>query len=215
MKKMITQIVAIILVTTSFISCTRGKNDVIETANSTVIISNNTISDISLNPNETAPIIQTKPLTITENLSQLYDTAMTNYLILDLSTLDADYNEIIYKNDNEYYKVNNYNSLAELNEHLLTIFSPEVIEQITALNTLYIEENDSLYVTKNDRSSDVSKGIELSREITMLEENVYGITIEIQTRNPQTLIPTGSVFFEFVCEMIDNQWIFTTFPAIR
>ncbi len=145
-------------------------------------------------------------------ISDLYDNATEIFTTLHNSTLTFDMEKQATINDRMYFKVKDYNSLEELNTHLLTFFAQEVIDDFTVIDTLYCEYEGGLYVQPADAPTNMNMGQEISRDVEFIGGSIT-VTVEIETLENGEV--NGSEFFEFTTRLINQNWVFTSFPQIK
>lgn len=209
MKRKISTLLSIILVATSLIACDTSTQEV-DTSNLTQ--TNEPISTEEVNPEVST---ETETDTQTDNLpdfSDLYDETILLFNQLSSSTLDLDFEQQAIIDDSIVFKVKDFSSFDEINTHLLTIFSQEIVDEFVLIEKSHIEYDGELYGIPSDVPSNINIGKELSREIIQ-EYPITTIKVEFETLENGNVL--GSKVFDFVCELIDENWIFTKFPTIQ
>lgn len=144
-------------------------------------------------------------------INDIYDEARLLFNQLSSSTLDLDFEQQAVINDTLCFKVIEFNTFDELNSHLLTIFSQDIVDNFTLLEQSHIEYEGELFGIPSDVPTNSNIGKELSRSIHQ-ELPITIITVEYETLENGEV--TGSEFFDFICESIDDNWIFTSFPNV-
>ena len=103
-----------------------------------------------------------------------------------------------------------FSNLAELRGYLKTLFSDTLVDQLLPIDgTQYVELDGVLYTIDGGRGTDMTKG----------EESVQVLRDEAPARSTldpeQDYAVTGTEEHDFLYEQVGDQWIFTTFSAVR
>lgn len=201
MKRKISTLLAITLLISSLIGCEKTE-DITPSTPVTPEIASQTTPEVSTPLNDE---ISNEPN---------FDIALNIYNQVSKSTLDLDFEQSATIDDKMYFKVKDYTSIQEVKSYLSTIFSPEIVEEFVLLEQLYIEHDGDLYSTPSDAPTNASIGDIISQDVNFIDDNNCIITVEVETKNENYEVD-GSKNIEFVCEKLNDNWIFKTFPGIN
>ncbi len=127
------------------------------------------------------------------------------------------------KENNVYYavKYENINSINSLKSYLLSIFSPQIVEELMSIGFYtprFIETNNKLYQASYDCSIKVLDHSIVEKD-TVIEKKsdvkFVCITDKILYEDSKTERDGNVYKFNYVYEKIDDKWLFTEFPIIR
>lgn len=110
-----------------------------------------------------------------------------------------------------------FSTLVELRGYLKGLFSDELVEQLLpADGGQFIEVDGTLYTIDGGRGSDVTKGEET---VQVLRDGTPGrctVRVTVEVLDPgQDYAAVGEEQHDFLYEQVGEQWIFTTFSAVR
>ncbi len=128
--------------------------------------------------------------------------------------------ECVQIGDAKYCKVSSprFETMENLRCHLRHIFSEELMEQLLeqdAPDLLYQELQGALYVREDaGRIRDQSKG---SQQIQVEQETdtAYSVNITVDLLGEDHATVVGLEFWSFLYELVEDQWVFTSFQSIE
>jgi hypothetical protein len=159
-----------------------------------------------------------------EKVNSVFKKANTVFKMLWEGGLQVDKNdEYIDKDNNIYYAINfeNINSLNSLNNYLLSIFSPQIVDELMSISFYiprFIENNNKLYQASYDCSIKVLDHciVEKNTVIEKKSDVKFVCTTDKILYEDGKNERDGNVYkFNYVYEKIDDKWLFTEFPIIR
>lgn len=128
------------------------------------------------------------------------------------------------KENNVYYavKYENINSLNSLENYLLNIFSPQIVDELMSIGFFYaprfIETNNKLYQASYDCTIKVLYN-NINEKGTVIEKKsdikFVCTTDKILYEEGKTEKDGNAYKFNYVYEKIGDKWLFTEFPIIR
>lgn len=108
-------------------------------------------------------------------------------------------------------------TMAELETHLRSLFSDEVIRQLLDEGDeppLYREIDGALYARDFSGSTDPDKGgVEIFVEQTAADTCVVNVTVELL--GPGENGPDGVEYYAFPYQYVDSHWVFTSFRLVN
>lgn len=156
-----------------------------------------------------------------DEMASIFEDAYTVYQWFDLDPLtvetDSDGNVVFYSIDGNDYceKVDDpaVSSLDELEDEVHQYFAPDLAETLLD-DGRYFESDGVLYAIAADRGSDITRGDVISKDVTDRSDTSITFTVTVETLNPETGEATGSEDIDYQYELIDGDWVFTTFESI-
>lgn len=128
--------------------------------------------------------------------------------------------ERVQVGDRAYWKVSStrVETMEDLRSHLRRLFSQELTERLLDMDAptpLYLELQGALYVRENaGRARDRSKGsqqIQVERET----DTSYSVNVTVDLLDEDSVTVVGLEFWSFLYELVDDQWVFTSFRLIN
>ena len=110
-----------------------------------------------------------------------------------------------------------FSNLAELRGYLKTLFSDTLVDQLLPIDgTQYVELDGVLYTIDGGRGADMTKGEETVQVLRDEAPARYTVRVTVEVLDPeQDYAVTGTEEHDFLYEQVGDQWIFTTFSAVR
>ena len=110
-----------------------------------------------------------------------------------------------------------FSNLAELRGYLKTLFSDTLVDQLLPIDgTQYVELDGALYTIDGGRGADITKGAESVQVLRDEAPARYTVRVTVEVLDPeQDYAVTGTEEHDFLYEQVGDQWIFTTFSAVR
>ena len=110
-----------------------------------------------------------------------------------------------------------FSNLAELRGYLKTLFSDTLVDQLLPIDgTQYVELDGVLYTIDGGRGADITKGEETVQVLRDEAPARYTVRVTVEVLDPeQDYAVTGTEEHDFLYEQVGDQWIFTTFSAVR
>lgn len=156
-----------------------------------------------------------------DEMAATFEDAYTVYQWFDLDPLtvetDSDGNVIFYSIDGNDYceKVDDsaVSSLDELEDEVHQYFSADLAQTLLD-DGRYFESDGVLYAIAADRGSNITRGDILSKAVTDRSDTSITFTVTVETMDPETGESTGSEDIDYQYELVDGNWVFTTFDSI-
>jgi len=172
------------------------------------------------NSTETEQVTDASVLTNTE-IEAAYQRAVEAFIWFDLTPMPRDWeNQIKDEYGNMFARVihDEINTLAHLEAHLRSIFTPELVSEILYMNYPYLFYRDFdgvLYVRDVDRGSSLTKGDETHEIIRVSDEKIiYRVAVDIFDRDTLDEVIDTEVH-DFAYVLVDGRWLFSNFNLVR
>jgi len=115
----------------------------------------------------------------------------------------------VIQDDMHYFPVAQFASYNAFTDHLLTLFSQELLDWLMENNHTYINHNGKLYASFGLRGTNPRMGEE-TYAVSKISDTHYQLTVTVDVMDQEE-----DAIFLFPYQFIDGRWVFTDFPEIR
>ena len=127
--------------------------------------------------------------------------------------------ERVQVGDAVYWKVNSprFETMEDLRSYLHHLFSPELTDRLLDMEAptpVYLDFQGALYVREDaGQGRDHSKGAQ-QIQVEQESDTSYSVNITVDLLDKDHLTVVGLEFWSFLYELVENQWVFTSFEQI-
>lgn len=146
-----------------------------------------------------------------------YEDAVEAYGWFHISTMPMDFENSAEKDGMTYFKVDDFETKAQLEKYLLTLFDDDIVEDLMK-TPIYVEIDGKLYGTPADRGSNIYRGEDTQTVVHRTDDDgdddIY-VSVEVEVLGDDLTTVIGTEIYEFEYEEDDGNWVFSEFELVR